>query len=161
MTDRAKTPSESRTELAELMMPNHANVMGKAFGGVVLGLIDKAAGAAAIRHSGRICVTAEFDKVTFHGPIEIGELVRIVATVNAVGRTSMEIGVDVRALNVRTGESRRTNTCHVTMVALDDTGRPTPVPPLAPETPAEKRLEAEARERMRARKDARKASGAL
>lgn len=151
----AKRPSESRTELAELMMPHHANVLGKVFGGTILALLDKAAGAAAIRHAGQICVTATFDQVTFHSPIEIGELVRIVATVNAVGRSSMEIGVEVHAMNVRTSTTRHTNTCFVTMVAIDDEGRPTPVPPLLTETPEERRLEAAANARMQARKQAR------
>lgn len=151
----AKRPGDSRTELAELMMPHHANVMGKVFGGTILALMDKAAGACAIRHAGQICVTATFDQVIFHSPIEIGELVRIVATVNAVGRTSMEISVEVHAMNVRTGTTRHTNTCYVTMVAIDEAGRPTPVAPLLAETEEERRLEAAANERMRARKQAR------
>jgi acyl-CoA hydrolase len=151
-----KPVSASRTELAELMMPQHANILGKVFGGTILGLIDKAAASAAIRHAGRIAVTATFDQVVFHAPIEIGELVRIVAAVNAVGRTSMEMGVEVFAMNIRTGETRHTNTCYVTMVAVDDAGRPTPVPPLAVETDEERRLEAEAQARMKARRQARK-----
>lgn len=150
-----KPVSASRTELAELMMPQHANILGKVFGGTILSLIDKAAAAAAIRHAGRICVTATFDRVVFHGPIEIGELMRIVASVNAAGRTSMEVGVEVYAMNIRTGETRHTNTCWVTMVAIDEAGRPTPVPPLVVETDEERRLEAEAMERMLARKRAR------
>lgn len=152
----AKPVSASRTELAELMMPQHANILGKVFGGTILSLIDKAAASAAIRHAGRICVTATFDQVVFHGPIEIGELVRIVAAVNAVGRSSMEVSVEVFAMNIRTGETRHTNTCWVTMVAVDEAGRPTPVPPLAVETDEERRLEAEARARMQARKQARR-----
>lgn len=151
----AKRPGDSRTELAELMMPHHANVMGKVFGGTILALMDKAAGAAAIRHAGKICVTATFDQVIFHSPIEIGELIRIVAVINAVGRTSMEIGVEVHAMNVRTGTTRHTNTCFVTMVAIDDAAKPTPVPPLLIETDDERRLEAAANARMRARKQAR------
>lgn len=152
---KAKKPGESRTELAELMMPHHANVMGKVFGGTILALMDKAAGAAAIRHAGQICVTATFDQVIFHSPIEIGELIRIVATINAVGRTSMEIGVEVHAMNVRTSTTRHTNTCYVTMVAIDEAGKPTPVPPLLTETDDERRLEAAANARMKARKQAR------
>ncbi len=153
-----KPVSASRTELAELMMPQHANILGKVFGGTILSLIDKAAASAAIRHAGRICVTATFDQVAFHAPIEIGELMRIVASVNAVGRSSMEVGVEVYAMNIRTGETRHTNTCWVTMVAIDDAGRPTAVPPLVVETDEERRLEAEARARMAARKQARKPS---
>lgn len=155
----AKTPAESRTELAELMMPHQANVLGKAFGGVILALMDKAAGTAAIRHAGRVCVTAQFDQVVFHAPIEIGDLVRFVASVSAVGRTSMEVNVEVYALDVRTNVTRHTNTCYVTMVAIDEAGRPTPVPPLRPVTVEERRLEAEAKARMVARKAARARAG--
>lgn len=151
-----KTPSQSRTELAELMMPQHANILGKVFGGTILSLIDKAAAAAAIRHAGRIAVTATFDQVAFHAPIEIGELVRIVASVHAVGRSSMEVGVEVHATNIATGVTRHTNTCFVTMVAIDEAGRPTAVPPLRAETDEERALEAAARERMAARKQARR-----
>jgi len=147
-----KPPSASATELAELMMPQHANVLGKVFGGTILALIDKAAGATAIRHAGRICVTAQVDRVTFHGPIEIGELVRILTSVNWVGRSSMEVGVKVVAMNVKTGEQRRTNTCYVTMVALDEQGRPAPVPPLEPETDDEERRFEAGRRRMEERK---------
>lgn len=147
-----KTPRDSATELAELIMPQHANILGKAFGGVILALIDKAAGAASIRHAGRTCVTAQVDRITFHGPIEIGELVRILACVNYVGRSSMEVGVKVLAMNVQTGEQRRTNTCYVTMVAIDEQGKPAPVPPLQPETEDELRRHRAAQERMAARK---------
>lgn len=152
----AKSPRDSATELAELIMPQHANILGKSFGGVILALIDKAAGAASIRHAGRTCVTAQVDRVTFHGPIEIGELVRILACVNYVGRTSMEVGVKVLAMNVATGEQRRTNTCYVTMVAIDKDGNPTPVPPLKVETPDEIRRHRQAQERMQARCQQRK-----
>lgn len=155
MTSPGKSPSESRSELAELIMPNHANILGKAFGGTILSLIDKAAAVAAIRHAGRTCVTAAFDQVTFHAPIEIGDLVRIVASVNAAGRSSLEVGVTVHAMNPKTGVTRHTNTCYVTMVAIDEQGTPAPVPPLLPATDEERRLEADAKARMAARKAAR------
>lgn len=152
---RPKAPRESRTELAEIMFPHHANVMGKVFGGTILELCDKAGGTAAIRHSGRICVTARIDEVSFHAPVEIGEMLQLVATVTAVGRTSLEVAVRVTAMNVRAGTTRHTNDCFLTMVAIDDAGKPTPVCPLAPETDEERRLEAAARARMAARKKAR------
>lgn len=152
---RPKAPRESRTELAEIMFPHHANVMGKVFGGTILELCDKAGGTAAIRHSGRICVTARIDEVSFHAPVEIGEMLQLVATVTAVGRTSLEVAVRVTAMNVRAGTTRHTNDCFLTMVAIDDAGKPTPVAPLAPETDEERRLEAAARARMAARKKAR------
>lgn len=150
-----KPASASRTELAELMMPQHANILGKVFGGTILSLIDKAAGACSIRHAGRVCVTAQFDRVTFYAPIEIGELVQILASVNYVGRTSMEVGVKVLAMNPRTGTQRHTNTCYVTMVALDDEGRPVPVPPLVLETDVDRRRHTAAQRRMQARRDLR------
>lgn len=147
-----RPPSFSRTELAELMLPFNANVLGKAFGGVVLGLIDKAAATAAIRHAGRTCVTAQVDRITFHAPIEIGELVQVEAVVNSVGRSSMEVGVTVRAMNIHAGTTRHTNTCYVTMVALDDGGSPAPVPPLLLETPEDADRQRRAQERMTERK---------
>ena len=144
--------SYSRTELAELMMPRYANILGKVFGGTVLSLIDKAAGTAAIRHAGRTCVTAQIDRVTFKQPIEIGEMVRFVAEVNYVGRTSLEVGVCVYATNLRTGDERLTNTCYVTMVCLDDDGKPHPVPELVLETDEERERHAGAKARMEERK---------
>ena len=150
-----RPPSASRTELAELMMPHQANILGKVFGGTVLAMIDKSAATAAIRHAGRTCVTAQVDRVTFQGPIEIGEMVRVLATVTYVGRTSLEVEVDVFAMNTLTGEERLTNECYVTMVALDDEGRPAEVRPLLCETDAERRRFERARTRMEERKAAR------
>ena len=148
--------SYSRTELAELMMPRNANILGKVFGGTVLSLIDKAAGTAAIRHTGRTCVTAQIDRVTFRHPIDIGEMVRFVAEVNCVGRTSLEVGVSVYATNLRTGDERLTNTCYVTMVCLDDDGQPCSVPPLILETDEERKRHTRAKERMENRRARRK-----
>ena len=151
-----KSPSESSSELAELMMPQHANILGKAFGGTLLAMIDKAAGVAAIRHAGRVCVTAQVDQVSFDSPIEIGELVRCLAQVNWVGRSSMEVGVKVLATSLRTGATRQTNTCYVTMVAIDDHGQPTPVPPLRLETDEERKRWQSAERRVQARKATRR-----
>ena len=144
--------SFSRLELAELMMPHHANLLGKAFGGVILGMIDKAAATCAIRHAGRTCVTASFDHVSFKEAIEIGELVRLLASVNFVGRTSMEVGVKVLSMNVRTGAVRHTNSSYVTMVAIDEKGKPVPVPPLTLENDVDKRRHAAGSARASERK---------
>lgn len=149
---QAKRVSASRIELAEIMMPHHANVLGKVFGGTILELMDKAAATAAARHAGRTCVTASFDHVTFREPVEIGNLVRLLASVNHVGRTSMEIGVKVLAMNVITGEERHTNSSYVTMVAIDREGKPVPVPALICETDVDRRREKAARERVAHRK---------
>jgi acyl-CoA hydrolase len=125
--------------MSELMMPQHANVMGNVFGGVILSLIDRAAAVAAIRHARRPCVTVSVDKVDFREPIRVSELVTAMARVNFTGRTSMEVGVKVMAENVLTGERRHTNSCYLTFVALDDRGEPMEVPPLVPETEDERR----------------------
>ena len=130
----AKPPRESNSTMTELMMPNMANNHGNVFGGVILALVDRVAAVAAIRHSRLPCVTISFDKVDFLEPIHLGELVIAWARVNFVGRTSMEVGVRVEAENLLTGKRRHTNTCFVSYVAIDESGRPIPVPALAPET---------------------------
>jgi acyl-CoA hydrolase len=144
-------------ELAEVMMPHQANLLGKVFGGVILSMIDKAAATAAIRHAGRTCVTASFDHVSFKEPIEIGELVKLLASVNYVGRTSMEVGVKVISMNVRTGEVRHTNSSYVTMVAIDQQGKPVPVPQLVLETDVDRRRHAAGAARAAERKRLRNA----
>jgi len=131
--------AESEAEMAELMMPQHANLMGNVFGGVILALVDRVAAVCAIRHSRRQCVTVSVDKVDFREPIHVGELITAFARVNFAGKTSMEVGVKIVTENVLTGEKRHTNSCYVTYVALDDKGRPTEVPPIVPQTPDEKR----------------------
>lgn len=125
--------------IAELMMPQFANIMGNVFGGYILALVDRVAAVAAIRHSRRPCVTVSVDKVDFREPIRVGELVTAMARVNYAGRTSMEVGVKVIAENVLSGERRHTNSCYLTYVALDDAGRPTAVPSVIPETKDERR----------------------
>jgi acyl-CoA hydrolase len=136
---QGRHPRESEAVMSELMMPQHANIMGNVFGGVLLSLVDRAAAVAAIRHARRPCVTVSVDKVNFREPIRVGELVTALARVNFTGHSSMEIGVKVIAENVLTGEQRHTNSCYLTYVALDDNGAPTQVPPVEPETPDEKR----------------------
>jgi acyl-CoA hydrolase len=136
---QGRHPRESEAVMTELMMPQHANLMGNVFGGEVLSLVDRAAAVAAIRHSRKPCVTVSVDKVDFREPIHVGELVTAYARVNFAGRTSMEVGVKIITENVLTGEKRHTNSCYVTYVALDDKGEPTPVPPVIPETADEKR----------------------
>lgn len=136
---KPRHPRESETVMSQLMEPHHANIMGNVFGGVILSLADHVAAVAAIRHSRHQCVTVSVDKVDFREPIKVGELVTAMSRVNFAGRTSMEIGVKIMAEVITTGERRHTNSCYLTYVALDDTGHPTEVPPVAPETPDEKR----------------------
>jgi len=116
------------------MMPQHANVLGNVFGGVVLSMMDTTAAVSAIRHSRHICVTVSVDRVDFREPIHVGELLIMKSSVNYVGRTSMEVGVRVETENLLTGVRLHTNSCYLTFVAVDKEGKPVPVPPLRPET---------------------------
>jgi len=125
-----RPPRNSEALVSELMMPNQVNNHGNVFGGVLLSMVDRAAGVSAMRHSGRPCVTVSIDRVDFKEPIFTGELVTCRARVNYVGRTSMEIGVRVEAENLLSGTKRHTNTCYLTFVAIDADHRPVPVPPL-------------------------------
>ena len=142
-----RTASESRSALVQWMGPADANVSGFVHGGTVMKLCDEAAASAAIRHARRRVVTAAVDRMTFLLPIHVGELLTLAASVNAVWRTSMEVGVRVSAENPLTGEVRHTNTAYVTIVALDEHGAPVAVPPLVAETPEEQRREREAQVR--------------
>lgn len=138
-------------------MPQHANNLGHVFGGVVLAMMDKAAAVAAIRHARTTCVTASIDRVDFREPIHVGDLVVMRASVNYVGRSSMEVGVRVEAEDMQTGRRRHTNSCYLTFVAVDRSGRPVEVPELRPETPDELRRHAAASERRRRRLEERQA----
>ncbi|SRR5581483_3030681 len=143
--------SASRSVLARWMGVGDANSAGFVHGGVIMKLCDEAAGLAAVRHSRCRVVTAGMDRMTFVVPINIGDLVTCTASVNAVWRTSMEVGVRVEAEDPRTGERRHASTAYLTMVALDAEGRPTPAPPLLPETEEERRRQREAEVRRQNR----------
>jgi acyl-CoA hydrolase len=128
------------------------NSAGMVHGGTVMKLCDEAAGLAAMKYSRRRVVTAAVDRMTFNVPIEMGELVTFSASVNAVWRTSMEVGVRVTAERPeRDGEPRHTNTAYITMVALDEHGKPCSVPALEVSGPVEERREREAQTRRRNR----------
>ncbi|MBL8059705.1 MAG: acyl-CoA thioesterase [Chthonomonas sp.] len=133
----AKRVSETKTKLAQIMTPNEANVLGKVFGGAILAMIDLTASATAQKFSGHIAVTASFDRVDFHEPIEVGNLVAMEGHVSFVGRTSMEITIDVVATNLINGTTRASNTARVTMVAMSE-GKPVEVPRLICESREEK-----------------------
>jgi len=139
-----KPPADSRATLVRWMGIEDANTGGLVHGGVVMKLCDEVAAIAAIRHSGFRAVTAAMDRMTFIAPVKVAELMTFKATVNAAWHTSMEVGVRVEAENPRTGESRHTSTAYLTMVALDDSGEPTKVPPLAAGSPTELRRQREA-----------------
>jgi acyl-CoA hydrolase len=139
-----RTVEDSRSVLVHWMGPTDANSAGYVHGGTVMKLCDEVAGLAAVRHSRLRVVTAAVDRMTFLLPVHIGELVTLRASVNAVWRTSMEVGVRVEAERPSRGETRHTSSAYFTMVALDEEGRPMPVPPLRCETPEEERREQDA-----------------
>jgi acyl-CoA hydrolase len=143
-----RTVKESQHESSQIMMPGDANNL---FGGVIMAMVDSTAAVAAIRHSRTACVTASIDRVDFREPIHLGDLVVMKSSVNYVGRTSMEVGVRVEAEDLQSGNRRHTNSCYLTFVAVDRTGRPTEVPELKPETPDEIRRQQAAAERRRRR----------
>jgi acyl-CoA hydrolase len=140
-------PADSSSILTRWMGIEDANTAGYVHGGVIMRLCDEVAGIAAIRHSGVRVVTAGMDRMTFLHPVHVGQLVTFKATVNAAWRTSMEVGVRVESEHVRTRETTHSSTAYLTMVALDEHGQPTAVPPLAPETADERRREHEAQVR--------------
>ena len=163
MTSRSakvpRTVRETQHETSEIMMPQHANNLGHVFGGVILSMMDRTSAVAAIRHARSDCVTVSVDRVDFRQPIHLGELVIMKASVNFVGRTSMEVGVRIEAENLVSGNRRHTNSCYLTFVAIDDAGRPVEVPALITESEEERRRHAAARERRRRRLEERNAEG--
>ncbi|MBN8442027.1 MAG: acyl-CoA thioesterase [Thauera sp.] len=134
-----------------LMTPDTANFSGKVHGGAILKLLDQVAYACASRYAGHYVVTLSVDQVMFRQPIQVGELVSFLASVNHTGNSSMEVGIKVIAEDIRAKVVRHVNSCFFTMIAVDEAGRPTKVPPLAPHTPDERRrfAEAEVRRAMR------------
>lgn len=161
MTREIKSVSESQHESSELMMPQDANNLGHVFGGAVLAMMDKVAAIAAFRHARSNVVTVSIDRVDFKEPIHVGDLVVMKASVNYVGRTSMEVGVRVEAEDLISGRRRHTNSCYLTFVAIDRNGRPIEVPALRPDTPDEIRRHRAAEERRRRRMEERTAENEL
>jgi acyl-CoA hydrolase len=150
---RGKSPRESAVESRYLLMPQQANPQGTAFGGAIVAWIDMVAAMAAQRHAGCEVVTAGIDSLAFKQPIRIGDHVVLKASVNYVSRSSMEVGVQVAREDPNTGEKAIATTAHLTFVALDENKKPTPAPPLLPETEQEKRRYENAKLRVQARKE--------
>jgi len=129
--EKCRPVKSSQVVLKELMIPSYANFGGKVHGGVILSLMDKIAYTAAASHSRGYCVTASVDSVDFLNPVEVGELVTLMASVNYVGRSSMEVGIKVYSEDFRCGTKKHTNTSYFTMVAINETTRlPAQVPGL-------------------------------
>ena len=133
-----KTPSESMVEMTELVLPNDTNLLGSLLGGRLMHFIDVAGAMAAQRHSNRAVVTASIDSVDFRHPVKQGRAVILRAKVTWVGRTSMEVRVDVFSEDFLTGRQEFTSKAYLTFVAVDSEGRPVEVFGLRPETDEEK-----------------------
>lgn len=134
------TPFERHTlSMSVLMTPDKANFSGNVHGGDLLKHLDQVAYACASRYCGQYVVTMSVDQVIFKHAIPVGTLVTFLASVNYTGITSMEIGIKVISENIQKGIATHTNSCFFTMVAVDEKGKPTPVPPLVVETEVEKR----------------------
>ncbi|MHA2253787.1 MAG: acyl-CoA thioesterase [Candidatus Kariarchaeaceae archaeon] len=155
-----KYPRESELENVLLMMPSHSNPswkdghfeLGNVNGGAILNLIDNIAGLVALRHCRTRVVTASIDRMSFHNPVYVGELLILKARVNYVGRTSMEVGVRVETENLATGERKQTGSAFLTFVAIDKEGQPISATKLKLETEVDKRRYSAAQNRLALRK---------
>ena len=149
LTDQSdyKTVGFSQTTITELMIPSYSNFGGKIHGGILLSLMDKVAYVCAAKHAGNYCVTASIDTVDFLHPVEVGELVSLMASVNYVGKTSLVVGIRVISENIKNNSVLHTNTSYFTMVAKDDDNKPVKVPGLILENREQVRRFIEARRR--------------
>ncbi len=148
---QAKSVTESSMVMVRLMMPMDANVQGYVYGGSIMKNMDEVAGVVAARHARMNIVTASIDRMDFYAPVHLGNMLILKASVNYVGRTSMEVGVRIEAEDLKTGTITHTGSSYLTFVGLDDRGRPAPLPKVIPETAVEKRRFKEAEERRRIR----------
>jgi acyl-CoA hydrolase len=147
-----KPISESCAEFTHLVLPQDTNALGTIFGGRIMEWVDIAAAIIAQRHCRQVAVTASIDELHFLAPVRLGEIVILKGSVNFVHHTSMEVGVRVEAEHPKSGQRRKTAAAYLTFVALDEMGKPTPVPPLLLETEEDKRRNREGQRRQEARK---------
>ncbi len=131
---KGRTPSESTVEMTNLVLPNDTNQLGNLLGGRLMHWIDIAAALAAMRHSGKVCVTASVDVINFFEPIKLGHVVRVLASVNRAFSSSMEIGVKVYREDPLHGVQVHTSSAYLTFVAIDQYGKPLQVPSITPVT---------------------------
>ncbi|MBX2975229.1 MAG: acyl-CoA thioesterase [Ignavibacteriaceae bacterium] len=135
----SKVVSDSTIIMTELVLPNHTNQLGNLLGGQLMHWIDICAALCAAKHSQRVCVTASVDKIDFHHPIKLGEVVSLSASLNRVFNTSMEVGVKVYAESYKSGKKIHSNTAYLTFVGVDENGKPVQAPQVVPVTEDEKR----------------------
>lgn len=148
---QSKTVNETQMTLAQQMLPSDANPAGNVHGGVIMKLIDTAGGVVSVRHAGSNVVTASIDRLDFKRPAYVGEILIIKASLNMVGKTSMEVGCRVEAENPHTGEVRHTASAYLTFVALDQDKRPCSVPPLLLDGSEQQRRNRQAMDRRQLR----------
>ena len=156
-THYATLPDQQELSMTVLMTPDMANFSGKVHGGAILKKLDEVAYACASRYAGHYVVTLSVDQVLFKQPIHVGELVTFLACVNHAGRSSMEVGIKVVAEDIRRKVIRHTNSCYLTMVSVDDDGKPAKVPPLVLNTPLQRLRFEKAALRKKLRKQAEQA----
>ena len=156
---QARPVKDSCVVMTELVLPNDTNALGNCMGGRVMHLIDIAAAIAARRHARAVCVTAAIDEIVFHKAVPMGSVLVLVASVNLACRTSMEVGVRVEMESEKSGLRRHCASAYLTFVSLDETGRPTPVPPIEPQTDDEIRRGKQAEERRARRLERRQRKG--
>ena len=135
---QGNTVQETAIIVSHFVTPQDANYYGNVHGGVIMRLIDDAGGVVAARHSHANTVTASVDRIDFHNPAFVGEILTLKAALNLVGKTSMEVGVRVETENIMTREKRHIASAYLTYVALDNNRKPVEVPPVIPESEIEK-----------------------
>lgn len=148
---KGKAPKESWVEMTELVLPQHTNARGTAFGGTVVSWVDIAASTCAMRHTHKSVVTASIDAMHFLAPVKRGWIINIRASINYTSRTSCEVGVRVTSENPLSGDIYHTASAYVTMVALDEFDKPTEIPPIVPQTEVEKKRYEAAKKRRESR----------
>ncbi|MEH6942638.1 acyl-CoA thioesterase [Bacillus sp. JJ722] len=148
-----KKVSESKAKLVDLVLPSDTNHYGTIFGGKVMAYADKVAAIAAMRHCRQPVVTVRSESFEFHAPIKAGEAISVEASVICAHRTSIEVLVKIQSENLITGEKNLTSNAFLTMIAVDNNGRPSPVPSVIPETEEEIEHYQQAMERYKARKN--------
>ncbi|MBZ0183293.1 MAG: acyl-CoA thioesterase [Melioribacteraceae bacterium] len=146
-----KRVADSNIIMTELVLPQHTNQLGNLLGGQLMHWIDICGAISAAKHSHRVCVTASVDRIDFHHPIKLGDVVTLVSSVNRAFKTSMEVGVKVYAEVLSTGKRVHTNTAYLTFVSVDKDGKPVPTFEIIPETDDEKRRFEEALNRRKSR----------
>lgn len=146
-----KRVSDSNIIMTELVLPQHTNQLGNLLGGQLMHWIDICGAISAAKHSQRVCVTASVDRIDFHHPIKLGDVVTLVSSVNRAFKTSLEVGVKVYTEVLSTGKRVHTNTAYLTFVSVDKDGKPVPTFEIIPETDDEKRRFEEALNRRKSR----------